>query len=655
MRGIQKKAYVGLGLCMVFATACSAGGYSDENNQQYYDYGYGSPGNNYGGYSDMSAGYNSDQGSQEPFIPEIEEDFDFSQPAVIGSQIFVANETLNSVAVIDSENLAIRTIPVGFGPTMVVGPQGADTVDDSRVAVLNEGSYTVSLIEPSSDQSLYVSVMRGANSLVANRSATSFVAWYDDSLNDGDATRGDLSSISLIRGDMVYQIAVGFHVRDVFWSTQADQVVVVSDDGVSLIDITNVEDDQLSAPVAVLPQELVPLNPEDLEILVDQSGRYALARLASFSGLVVTELESGVQHVFHLPEIPTDIDFVNGDVPKAMVMLPYSKVSLVLEMSSSLSALADIFAPEEEVVQEDVVDMGMDMAQSEDMVVVEDMTLAPDMLDLDMLIPDMLELDMGSDDMAQPEDMAMLEDMSMEADMEPVDMAQPEDMADVDSGNEVNWAAIHTREGVSVIFLPEDERLGAAVISENGKKALLYTTIAAQSRIGVLYDFDMNQQDAVYFEKGVKSVVGDEDGESFVVFHQRDESNVNDPVASSWGISVVDVRSATPRLVITEHEPWVATLWSTEGLQSRAYIIFKRPVDESFAVPSHRDVLSVNLKTFRADSFRVPSLPEGIGAIGTVGKVYVDQKHPQGRMTFVDVASDKRQTITGYQLNAGID
>ena len=51
----------------------------------------------------------------------------------------------------------------------------------------------------------------------------------------------------------------------------------------------------------------------------------------------------------------------------------------------------------------------------------------------------------------------------------------------------------------------------------------------------------------------------------------------------------------------------------------------------------------------------MPSLPEGIGAIGTVGKVYVDQKHPQGRMTFVDVASDKRQTITGYQLNAGID
>ena len=118
---------------------------------------------------------------------------------------------------------------------------------------------------------------------------------------------------------------------------------------------------------------------------------------------------------------------------------------------------------------------------------------------------------------------------------------------------------------------------------------------------------------------------------------------------------MVDVSSATPRLVITAHEPWRATLWSVDGFAPRAYVIFKRPVDEALVVATQRDVLGVNLDTFSVNSFRVSSSPEGIGAIPAAGRVYVNQTHPQGRMTFVDVDSGKQQTVTGYQLNARID
>ena len=584
-------------------------------------------GNNFGG-QDMSFGF-YDQGGggspdPEPFIPEIEEDFDFSRPAIVGEEIYVANETLNSVAAINSSTLAIRTIPVGFGPTVVVGPAEGVGGEDARVAVLNEGSYTVSLLAPARREGVFVEVMKGANALTGNDAGTAFVAWYDDTLHEEGERRGDLSSVTLIKEGTSYEIAVGFHVRDVLWS--GDRVLVITDDGVSVIELEGVDGDRRQVPVAVLPAELIPGDPRDLEILVDGSGSYALARLASFSGVVLTTLATGEQVRVDLPEIPTDIDFIPGDQVRALIMQPYRGAGLVLDLPDGAVNVAAFFADAVVPSEEPSDDMGRDA----DMNAGEDLDAAPDMIDdmqlsLDLDLPD-LATDAGGEDMAVEEDM----DSSLGALLDGV-------------------------EGVHVIEVPGDERLGAAAVSVDGGQAFLYTTIASQSKIGLLYDVATQEQSTVFFEKGIKGVVADDEGSSFLVFHSRDERVPQDPILGSWGLSIVDVRSATPRLVITEHEPWVATLWSVEGFAPRAYVIFKRPVDEAFIEASHRDVLGVNLETFRVETFRVPSLPEGIGAIGSVGKVYINQKHPQGRMTFVDVRTNQRQTVTGYQLNAGID
>jgi len=117
----------------------------------------------------------------------------------------------------------------------------------------------------------------------------------------------------------------------------------------------------------------------------------------------------------------------------------------------------------------------------------------------------------------------------------------------------------------------------------------------------------------------------------------------------------VDVASAINRLVLTELEPGGATLWREVGADPRAYLIFTAPQIASLVTPAHRDVVEINMATFGIDSLRVPSLPQAIGPVPGTGRVYISQDHPRGRMTFLDVISRKRQTITGYQLNAGID
>ncbi len=612
----------------------------------------------FGGFFDMGAGGGggfADMGPDpEPFIPEIEEDFTFSQPAVVGSEVFIANETLNSVALIDSTSLAIRTLPVGFRPTAIVGPERDANTVDSRVVVLNEGSSSVSVIDPETRTSVLLDVMSGANALSANRDSTAVIAWYDDSIHeDGDA-RGDLSSISLIKDGQVYQIAVGFHVRHISWVEGSARVLIVTDDGVSVIELDEVDADRLAIPVAVLPRELTPRNPEDLEVVVDVTGKYAVARVSSFSGIVVTSLDDETQYIIDLPEIPTDIDMIGGQDSGVMVMLPRTEAAAVFTLpEGAVSAAA--WTEENRAMQQnqDPADMGAEMLDMGDVI---DMMLPVEDMPTDMMQED----DAGTHDMGMleedmPTDMAPALDMEL-ADMDaPIDMMVDPDMEQAPIENESFLADFGSLDGVSLLVLPEGERLGAAVLSSGGEQALIYTTLS-NSKLGMLYDFARDESRFIFFEKGIKAVIADERGETFLAFHTKTEVGAGDPLfADSWGVSVVDVASATPRLIITEHEPWRATLWSVEGFAPRAYVIFKRPVDEELVLPTHRDVLGVNLDTFSVNSFRVSSPPEGIGAIPSAGRVYINQTHPQGRMTFVDVGSGKQQTVTGYQLNSRID
>ena len=106
---------------------------------------------------------------------------------------------------------------------------------------------------------------------------------------------------------------------------------------------------------------------------------------------------------------------------------------------------------------------------------------------------------------------------------------------------------------------------------------------------------------------------------------------------------------------MTEQRPEQAALWSPEVGDAQLFVIFASPEQGQATLASHLDVLQINLVTFRQDSARVPSLPERVGFVPGAQRAFISQRHPQGRMTFVDLGDGSRQTITGYQLNAGID
>src|SRR5690554_4938137 len=317
-------------VALLAAPACS----SDDAEGSMNADGPRAPGENNNNGVDQEPGGGSDNGAsdEDDYVPEQEEDFEFSAPAVVGERVYVANETLNSVAVIDSRNLSITTRLVGFRPTEIVGPdaQRADAGEDARVMVLNEGSHSVSILASGvvgeqSGEVKTVKVMANANQIAMVPTGTSALVWYDPSKAEAGAAAGDLSSVSVVRNGESFQVSVGFHVRSVAFDDAGSRALVLSDDGLSVIELAQVSEDAIALPMAVVPDEFSTTQPEDLEVLMTRDGKWAITRSATFRGVVLLDIDSGVLHFMAMPEVPTDIDLIEGDALEVLIMLRNAK------------------------------------------------------------------------------------------------------------------------------------------------------------------------------------------------------------------------------------------------------------------------------------------------------------------------------------------
>ncbi len=564
-----------------------------ENNQGYYDAGTGN--NN-----------STNNSTNNVFVPEIEEEYDFSAPAVVGDRVFVANETLNSVAVIDSSTLRVQNIPVGYRPTSIAGPTNAAV---GNVWVLNEGSSTVTRIDSATSKTQTFRSLRRGNALAVSPDAKWAFAWFDFARFEGPIPAEiDLASITVLSETGAYQVAVGFNVREVRLSEDGKYALALTDDGISRIDLENLTGDAL-----VPPTTLIDAAPEDLEVVVDPSGRWAVARASTQSALSLVDLESGEKITVNLPEIPTDLDWVAGG--KVIVSLPRTGNHFIATVPEGLQNLAIALAVVEPV-EPPVMDAGMDDAGTSDMGLADagfDMT------------------DAGTD----------MQDAGTDMDLPVIEIPEVEGV---------------TRLGIEV------STLGAAEVAPLGNVVLFFSTLNDERR-GVILDLDKGEQDTVTFEKGIRGAVADTLGRAFVVLHSRVElpipagSTPLDPeyIERSWAISLLDVASGANRLILTSHEAGRSALWSDEDGLVKLYLGFKVPSLDYQRVETQKDILVANLSTFATKTFRLASYPEGLGIVGPARRVYISQIHPQGRMTFVNVETDERQTVTGYQLNSGID
>ena len=228
--------------------------------------------------------------STTPLPAEVELSFDFELPAAGEGYVYAANPASDTVAVIDAETLAIQAVEAGDQPTFLQTLAGRDAA-----VVLNVGSGDATVIRTRSGVSTatQVDVQQGANAIAVAPDGKHAIVYFDANLRGEGATGSyqDLSVLFLSEGDE-HDVAmtVGFRPSSVSFSEDAGAAFVVTEDGVSILDFSEI--DKKGSHVA----RTVALGTDataSLDVSVTPDGKYALARREGESALRLADLDSG--------------------------------------------------------------------------------------------------------------------------------------------------------------------------------------------------------------------------------------------------------------------------------------------------------------------------------------------------------------------------
>jgi len=210
---------------------------------------------------------------------------------------------------------------------------------------------------------------------------------------------------------------------------------------------------------------------------------------------------------------------------------------------------------------------------------------------------------------------------------------------------------------VEVILV--EEVLGAAVVSPDSSRVVLFTTAADVERISVL---ELPQQAGVRpdlqsfrLRKGVAGVAFDPTGEMAMILHNKvagtpsPTDNVEAYVDKSHGYTLFDTSTGYAKL---ELAPALAggVAFSIDGRY--AFLMFR---DDDRSVRRVHRVELGDVSALRAEELGLGSPPTAIGVIERSGQAFIAQEHPEGRLTFVGVEDGSQRTVTGFELNDRIE
>lgn len=366
-------ALVGLGLGLGHLAGCGA-----EGADEYYE----PP----GGYPDAGAGgpecFSSNEcptgwtcsefGTCQPpagppgdggvGVPEEVED-ELGAPVSSLRYVYVPMTEQDALARIDGATLEVRSLRVGEKPRVVAAAPDSDTA-----VVLDAINGVATIVRPtaSADEKTVLATLPNLNQILIDPTGRYAVAWFDlakavqeagglDAV-DQIGSFQDVTVIALPPGQpRAVDLTVGFRPRAVSFDTDGTRAFVVTEDGVSVIDLALVTETgpAIVAPIAVTPDPFA--DPATVEVQVTPTGTWAVARETGVAALHLVGLPDAMTpsdsvpaiQTIELPAAPTDLDLA-PDGARAYAVL------------RDASALAVITLPPsaDEPVAVDLVDLG---------------------------------------------------------------------------------------------------------------------------------------------------------------------------------------------------------------------------------------------------------------------------------------------------------
>jgi YVTN family beta-propeller protein len=542
-----------------------------------------------GGLDDAGTG----DGGAPP--PEEEEQGDFRVPQASGRLVYSASESSSSVAVIDSETLAIDVVGVGAGPTAV-----APLDQSGHVVVLDQGSQDVAMLttdESGSTTVEIVPVSPGANALAPSPDGAFVVVYHDV---DGPEMLGAGSDQELTVIDAqtraAYEMTVGVHPRDVVFASDGSIAYVVTDDGVNPIPMADLA--MLGKPDLVPVIDDPALDPSLVEIAVAADQGVAIARVEGSTSLFATDLSTTQQLVVDLPGIPTDLDLAaTGEF--AIATLPRLGGSAFVELPIPLGA-------------------------------------APIVHDVDGEYVGLAHL--------SPDGATMI----LYTTVDPSGAAPPADPDALGGGGEVLGGSGSSSgsgsTGSDSGSSSEGTSTEADTSSDTGDGGPPPPMEDPRQRVSIVRrdGAGWGEITTLFVDRPVEAAGIAPDGADAILLHGQDA----EASGAAWAYTLLDLTKPFPvKKLQTIETPPGPVLFTPEG--DRAVMLLR---DDGAGV---QRVDLIDLRSFIVDALGLGSPPEGAGWVEATDKIFVSQEHPTGRITFIADDGDV-QTVTGYRLNDAV-
>jgi hypothetical protein len=199
-----------------------------------------------------------------------------------------------------------------------------------------------------------------------------------------------------------------------------------------------------------------------------------------------------------------------------------------------------------------------------------------------------------------------------------------------------------------------DEIVGSVSVSNDGKHALLYTTVAEFERITIVELDGSRAPRTVALRKSVQAVTFTPDDKNALITHKRADGDPNQAGISpdvkldrSFGYSLLRIASGDVKLQQTDSALGPIAM-VPDG--SFLFIVFR---NDSAAL---REVHRVSLASFLVDPItQLENPPISIGTATASKSVFINLQHPDGRMTFIRWDDPNIiKTVTGFELNSRI-
>lgn len=196
-----------------------------------------------------------------------------------------------------------------------------------------------------------------------------------------------------------------------------------------------------------------------------------------------------------------------------------------------------------------------------------------------------------------------------------------------------------------IVALPAGEVLGSLVMSPDNDKALLFSTVSEVSRY-VSWD-RTRPDDPVDVHGSVKpisSVRMSPDGRAALLTHDaaNGDTDPDSVFYDQHALSMVSLDSFFSNPIRLPAAPIEATATDDGAL---GFVILE----------DQARMVQLDFEALLHDDIEVRSPAVHLGALPGTHTVFVSQTHDLGRISFFDADSAELQTITGFELNAGIE